>query len=217
MKKEIERIEKELVDLRNSMSNRIGNICAELAKLKQEDKPDTVRLWCANGKNRGHVETVAEGTWLACSDGGRYYKLVKRPAKEGEWARNIKTGEVSKVISECDDESGSVYVRTNQHNRVYRGDSAKALISPPFDFWNETYYEVIENYHSEHEPEPELLQGAVVCIMSNDSKWMKLGKKYIAVDGIITLDDGYKTKPQKSIESFNEDWARIKIARLIEN
>ena len=199
--------------------------------------PDPVRLWCAKdgvygGKTnafcRGDILNFISGEAVKYRNGivGRphcvlqYYlsnlgswhdsifPLTKRTAKEGEWARNIKTGEVVKVIAGAKQDKDD--------GIAYAGKDGCLHYMPNAE------YEVIENYQGEHEPKPEepkpeRLNGSVVCLDKFDKCVMRQHKKYVFKNGIVTLESGRNSCTYKSIDEWNRMNPGIKIARLIED
>lgn len=230
MKKEID-INKYVVsvleplNLKGETLDEVINIIEREDKPKDQPAPAPIRLWCAKDRQsgtwltRGKIyetpenkitfddgwKTLYEGT-DRFSDGTKLntllFPLAKRPAKEGEWARNIITGEVIKVIAGAK--------QTQSDGVAYGGKDGYLHYMP------NTEYEVIENYQGEYEQPEELLQGAVVCTRSNNDTLMIRFKKYIAKDGRITFENGEVSRPYKSVDDFNFHWGAVKIARLIE-
>ena len=132
--------------------------------------PETVRLWCGKDYSagywytRGKVYNTADfKTDIVESENGKglsyssieefwadrdgfnneniLFPLLHRPAKEGEWARNIKTGGVINVLAGAK--------QTQSDGVAYGGKDGYLHYMPNAE------YEVIENYHGEHEPKPE--------------------------------------------------------------
>lgn len=74
----------------------------------------------------------------------------------------------------------------------------------------------IARINNEDEPEPELLNGAVVCIDEGDGSQMTRHKKYVFKDGKTVQDNRKTTAEYKSIDVWNRTHCS-KIARLIED